>query len=86
MLGESTVHTLIQCTPLLVEKAGVEPYVTLRFMVHKEVRVQADFEIHREGHTKSKIWEIRSYTKWSLVQKIFKKLVMNSLELGMHFI
>ena len=28
--GMPTVYTLVQCTPLLVEKAGVAPDVTLR--------------------------------------------------------
>ena len=35
------VYTLIQCTALLVEKAGVAPDVTLRFTAHKQVSVQA---------------------------------------------
>ena len=39
--GGPAVYTLIQCTPLLVEKAGVAPDVTLRFTAHKQVRVQA---------------------------------------------
>ena len=38
--GGPTVYTLIQCTPLLVEKAGVAPDVTLRFTACKEVSVQ----------------------------------------------
>ena len=38
--GGPAVHTLIQCTPLLVEKAGVEPDVTLSFIAHKQVSLQ----------------------------------------------
>ena len=38
--GRPAVYTLIQCTLLLVEKAGVAPDVTLRFTAHKQVRVQ----------------------------------------------
>ena len=34
------VHILIQCTPLLVEKAGVALDVTLRFTACKQVSVQ----------------------------------------------
>ena len=37
---EPVVHTLIQCTPLLVEKAGVAPDVTLGFTMCKQVSVQ----------------------------------------------
>ena len=37
MEGGPAVYTLIQCTPLLVEKAGVAPDVTLRFTAHKQV-------------------------------------------------
>ena len=39
--GESAVYVLKQCTPLFVEKAGVAPDMTLRFTMHKQVRVQA---------------------------------------------
>ena len=38
--GRPAVYTLIQCTPLLVEKAGVAPDVTFRLTAHKEVSVQ----------------------------------------------
>ena len=38
--GEPAVHMLIQCTPLLVEKAGVAPDMTIRFIVHKQTKVQ----------------------------------------------
>ena len=47
-------YMLIQCTPLLVEKAGVTPY---------------GFETHEEGHMKSKIGVISDSTKWTLVNK-----------------
>ena len=39
--GESTVYTLIQCTPLLMEKADVAPDVARRFTMCKQVSVQA---------------------------------------------
>ena len=39
---------LVQCTPLLVEKAGVSPDVTLKFNACKQERVG-------DSHTKSKI-------------------------------
>ena len=35
-----TLYVFVQCTPLLVEKAGVAPDVTLRFTACKQVRVQ----------------------------------------------
>ena len=38
--GNPAVYTLIQCTPLLVEKAGVAPDVTLRLTAPKQVSVQ----------------------------------------------
>ena len=34
------LYTLVQCTPLLVEKACVAPDVTLRFTTNKQVSVQ----------------------------------------------
>ena len=40
-LGCHAVYTLIQCTPLLVEKAGVAPDVTIGITVYKQERVQA---------------------------------------------
>ena len=40
-LGCHAVYTLIQCTPLLVEKAGVAPDVTLGITARKQERVQA---------------------------------------------
>ena len=39
--GVSAVYTLIQCTPLLVEKLGVALNVTFRFITCKQVSVQA---------------------------------------------
>ena len=41
---EPSVFTLMQCTPLLVEKVGVAP---VRFTVH-----HLSFETNGEGHTK----------------------------------
>ena len=40
-LGCHAVYTLIQCKPLLVEKAGVAPDVTLGITASKQERVQA---------------------------------------------
>ena len=40
-LGCHAVYTLIQCTPLLVEKAGVAPDMTFGITVCKQERVQA---------------------------------------------
>ena len=39
------VYTLIQCTPLLVEKAGVAPVVTFRITARKQERVQARYPL-----------------------------------------
>ena len=39
------VYTLIQCTPLLLEKAGVAPVVTFRITAHKQERVQARYPL-----------------------------------------
>ena len=39
------VYTLIQCTPLLVEKAGVTPDVTFRITACKQERVQARYPL-----------------------------------------
>ena len=41
MTGRHAVYTLIQCTPLLVEKAGVAPDMTFGITTHKQERVQA---------------------------------------------
>ena len=64
---------LIQCTPLLVEKAGVAPDVTLRFTACKQVSVQVrepcGLKTHGEDYTKSKIGAINGPTKWTLVQQ-----------------
>ena len=40
-LGCHSVNMLIQCTPLLVGKAGVAPDMTFRITAHKQERVQA---------------------------------------------
>ena len=67
------IFILIQCTPLLVEKAGVtlgSPYAS-----KKECRweIYSGYEAHEEGHTKYKTGAISGFTKWALVQQIFKK-------------
>ena len=69
------IHAL-QCTPLLVEKVGAAPEVTLKFSVCKKVcrhENHPGFETHGEGHTKSKIGVISGSTKWTLVQQNLKK-------------
>ena len=38
--GGPAVYTLIQCTPLLVEKAGVVPDMTLRLTTYKQLSVR----------------------------------------------
>ena len=38
--GEPDIDMLIQCTPLLVEKAGVVPDVTIRFTLHNQVVIE----------------------------------------------
>ena len=43
--GRHAVYTLIQCTPLLVEKAGVVPDVTFRIRARKQERVQARYPL-----------------------------------------
>ena len=43
--GRHTIYTLIQCTPLLVEKAGVTPDVTFRITACKQERVQARYPL-----------------------------------------
>ena len=43
--GHHAVYTLIQCTPLLVEKAGVAPDVTFRITACKQERVQARYPL-----------------------------------------
>ena len=70
------MYTLVQCTPLLVEKTGVAPDMTLSFTVQKQVCGQENhpgFETYGEGHMKSKIGGITGPTKWTLVQQKFKK-------------
>ena len=44
-LASHAVYMLIQCTPLLVEKAGVTPVVTFRITAHKQERVQARYPL-----------------------------------------
>ena len=44
-LASHAVYTLIQCTPLLVEKAGVTPVVTFRITARKQERVQARYPL-----------------------------------------
>ena len=39
--GRAAVHMFTQCRPLLVEKAGVAPDMTLRLTACKQVSVQA---------------------------------------------
>ena len=43
--GHHAVYTLIQCTPLLVEKAGVAPDMTFRITACKQERVQARYPL-----------------------------------------
>ena len=44
-LVSHAVYMLIQCTPLLVEKAGVTPVVTFRITARKQGRVQARYPL-----------------------------------------
>ena len=44
-LASHAVYMLIQCTPLLVEKAGVAPVVTFRITARKQERVQARYPL-----------------------------------------
>ena len=82
--GRPAVYTLIQCTPLLVEKAAVAPDVTLRLTACKQVSVQVretpGFKTHGEGHTKSKLRAISDPTKWTLVQQKYLKKKKNCTE------
>ena len=43
--GCHAIYVLIQCTPLLVEKAGVPPDVTFRITACKQERVQARYPL-----------------------------------------
>ena len=43
--GRHAIYTLIQCTPLLVEKAGVTPDVTFRITACKQERVQVRYPL-----------------------------------------
>ena len=45
MTGHHAMYMLIQCTPLLVEKAGVAPDVTFRITACKQERVQARYPL-----------------------------------------
>ena len=64
---------MLQCTPLLVEKANVAPDMAIRFTACKQEMVQLidhpAFETRGEGHTKCKIGAISDPTKWTLFQK-----------------
>ena len=44
-LASYAIYTLIQCTPLLVEKAGATPVVTYRITLCKQERVQARYPL-----------------------------------------
>ena len=44
-LASHAVYTLIQCTPTLVEKAGVAPVVTFRITARKQERMQARYPL-----------------------------------------
>ena len=83
--GRHAIYTFIQCTPLLVERAGVAPDMTFRIPACKQEKkecrqdIHSGFEIHEEGHTKSKTGAISGSTKWTLVQtKNLKKTKKNS--------
>ena len=52
--GKPAVHTLIQWTSLLVQKAGEAPNMTM----HKQARAQIREPGFGEGHMKSKIGAI----------------------------
>ena len=73
--GEPAVYMF---TPLLVEKAGVAPDMTLRFTACKQVSVQARklpwLWNPWEGSHKVQLGAVSGPTKWTLVQqKILKK-------------
>ena len=79
---EPAVYMLMQCTPLLVEKAGVAPDLTLRFTRYKQVCRQENhhgFEMHGEANTQSKIGAISGLTKWTLVQQKKRKWIPRQL-------
>ena len=75
-LASHAIYMLIQCTPLLVEKAGVAPVVTFRITAHKQERVQVRYPLWiwnpsgrtHEVQNRSNQW----LHKWTLVQR--KKL------------
>ena len=69
---------LIQCTALLVEKAGVAPDVTLRFTTCKQVSVQArepPLALKPMGRVTLSPKQGQSVApqKWTVVQQIFLK-------------
>ena len=76
--GESAVYKLVQCTPLLVEKAGVAPDMTFRFTTPSKSVCRHEnhsgFKTREEGHMKSKTGAISgpSNGPWSN-KNIFKK-------------
>ena len=39
--GKPALYTFIQYTPLVVEKAGVAPHITIKFTMHGQVSVQS---------------------------------------------
>ena len=64
------VYTLIQCTPLLVEKAGVAPDVTFRITACKQEKSAGktstlDLKPMKKKHTKSRTGAISGSTKWT---------------------
>ena len=67
MEGRPAVNTLLQCTPLLVEKACVAANVALRFTMCKQVEMQIReipyFKTHGEDHTESIIGVISGLAK-----------------------
>ena len=70
-ISNHAVYTLIQCTPLLVEKAGVTPGMTFRITARKSAGETStlDLEPDEEGHTKSKTGAISGSTNLALVQQ-----------------
>ena len=80
----SLLHMLIQCTPLLMEKAGVAPDVILRFTAHKQARVPTTQAL-KPMWTKSAIGVNKGFTipgKWSFVTKYdFTDSIWHSLPL-----
>ena len=74
--GKPAVFTFIHCTPLLVEKTGVAPDVTLSFTTSKQVcrwENHPGFETHGQSQPKSKTESTSSSTKWWPVTANLKK-------------